>query len=429
MLGAARPALVLAPTFAGRRMRPILVLTLLLAALFLGCSGGGKPSPEPRIGAWRMALDLGGASLPFQFSVAKTDSGALSIRVSNASEIIEVPDVSLRGDSLTIRMPLFDSEFIGVLESDSIYSGFWHNYLKGPDYRIPFTATAGAGPRFIGAMPNPQASGRWKTVFSPGTPEAYNAIGVFEQQADGVVAGTFLTETGDYRFLEGITTTDSLMLSCFDGSHAFLFKARIDGESLSGRFWSGTHWQEAWLAVKDSAFALRDPDSLTALREGYEMVDFDFPDTEGRMWSTSDPALNGRPLLVHIMGSWCPNCVDETRLLKEAYSKYHDRGLEVVAIGFEKHEDRDRARQALIRFKDRLQVPYPILLGGSASKNRASAQLPFLNHLISYPTCIFIGRDRRVRRIRTGFYGPGTGSHYQHYKKSLDAFLESLVAE
>ncbi|MBK9175342.1 MAG: TlpA family protein disulfide reductase [Flavobacteriales bacterium] len=410
-------------------MRPVIVPTFFLVALLLGCSGGERLSRNPRLGPWRMVLNLGDASLPFQFSFTEGDTGALSIRVSNASEIIDVPDVSVKGDSLTIRMPLFDSEFIGVLDSDSSYSGFWHNYLKGPNYRIPFTAKAGAAPRFSGTAFTGQATGRWKTVFSPGAPEAYNAIGVFEQHADGVVVGTFLTETGDYRFLEGVATADSLMLSCFDGSHAFLFKARLDGETLAGRFWSGTHWHEPWVAVKDSAFTLRNPDSLTSLREGYEMVDFDFPDTEGRTWSTSDPALHGRPLLVHIMGSWCPNCVDETRLLKEAYAKYHDRGLEVVAIGFEKYEDPQRARQALLRFKNRLQVPYPILFGGSASKDRASAKLPFLNHLISYPTCIFIGRDRRVRRIRTGFYGPGTGAHYEHYRKSLDAFLESLVAE
>lgn len=376
-----------------------------------------------------MELELGSTSLPFLFSLMNGDSGSVSMQISNASENIDVTDIVIRRDSMIIRMPLFDSEFIGLLAADSVYTGYWHNYLKGPDYRIPFRAKAGNSPRFPVTENSSSAAGRWKAVFSPGAPESYNAIGVFEQDNRGVVVGTFLTETGDYRFLEGVATADSLMLSCFDGSHAFLFKARISKDSLSGRFWSGTHWQEAWAAQRDSSFMLRDPDSLTALREGYDMVDFSFPDTEGRTWSTSDPGVSGKPLLVHIMGSWCPNCVDETRLLKEAYAKYHERGLEIVAIGFEKYEDQNRAMQALLRFKDRLQVPYPILLGGAASKERASAKLPFLNHLISYPTCIFIGRDRRVRRIRTGFYGPGTGAHYEQYRKSLDSFLESLVEE
>ena len=62
---------------------------------------------------------------------------------------------------------------------------------------------------------------------------------------DGRVTGTFLTETGDYRYLEGVVDGDSLKLSCFDGSHAFLFHAALDQDSFRGRFWSGTHWDRA----------------------------------------------------------------------------------------------------------------------------------------------------------------------------------------
>ncbi|MBK9539134.1 MAG: hypothetical protein IPO12_10410 [Flavobacteriales bacterium] len=74
---------------------------------------------------------------------------------------------------------------------------------------------------------------------------------------------------------------DSLKLSCFDGSHAFLFKAVLRNDSLLGRYWSGTHWQEPWLAVRNPTFHLRDPDSLTFLKEGYDMVDFSFPSIDG----------------------------------------------------------------------------------------------------------------------------------------------------
>jgi thiol-disulfide isomerase/thioredoxin len=39
--------------------------------------------------------------------------------------------------------------------------------------------------------------------------------------------------------------------------------------------------------------------------------------------------------LVNITGSWCPNCHDEAPFLAEVYNKYHDRGLEIVALSFE----------------------------------------------------------------------------------------------
>jgi hypothetical protein len=65
-------------------------------------------------------------------------------------------------------------------------------------------------------------SGKWDvTITSPnGTPR--KALAEFEQSGDKLT-GSFLTPSGDYRFLEGIVTGDSLKLSTFDGSHAYTF--------------------------------------------------------------------------------------------------------------------------------------------------------------------------------------------------------------
>ncbi|MCB9182523.1 MAG: TlpA family protein disulfide reductase [Flavobacteriales bacterium] len=374
-----------------------------------------------------MHLELGEAELPFQFDVLERDSGGWHMRIHNAAEEIDVSEIESRGDSLFVRMPLFDSEFQARLLNDTIIEGVWCNLLKGPEYRIPFRAWHTAAPRFDHEAPRAHVSGSWRSVFSAGAPEAYEAIGIFEQFDDGRVHGTFMTETGDYRFLEGAVSGDSLMLSAFDGSHAFLFHARVLGDSMAGRFWSGTHWQEPWHAARDEQYRLRDPDSLTTLQPGTQAITFTFPDLDGHPWSSTDPDLKGLPLIVHVMGSWCPNCVDETRLLKEMHQKYQSRGLRIVAIGFEKQQDSTAAIAALRRFKERLDVPYPVLLGGPAAKEQAAARLPFLNHLISYPTCIFIDRAGHVRRIRTGFNGPGTGEHYAAYRADLESFLDTLV--
>jgi len=349
--------------------------------------------------------------------------------VHNGEEHIAVDDLHLVGDSLRVRMPLFDSEFQGAFRNDSTIAGQWHNYLKGPDYRIAFVAHAGRVPRFgPSVVGGARIGGLWETHFSPGTTDAYDALGIFHQ-VDGRVTGTFGTETGDYRFLEGVMDGDSLKLSCFDGSHAFLFKAVLRNDSLLGRYWSGTHWQEPWVAVRNPDFHLRDPDSLTFLKEGHAMVDFSFPSIDGGQVSPKDPRRAGRVMMVQVMGSWCPNCVDETLLLDEMYAKYRDQGLDVIAVAFEKYEDEPRAINALKRFRDQLNVKYDILYAGSANKDVAGSKLPFLDHVMSYPTCIFIDRSGKVRRIRTGFYGPGTGEHYAHYKRNLDAFLQQLLSE
>lgn len=373
-----------------------------------------------------MELDIHGHVLPFLFDLAN-DSSGWSLVVHNGEEHIAVNDVLVKGDTIRIRMPLYDSEFKGVVANDSTIRGHWYNYLKGPDYHIPFVAQAGQRTRFDHTLaPTVDVAGNWETHFSQGTSEAYDALGIFHQEG-GEATGTFGTETGDYRFLDGEVSGDSLFLSCFDGSHAFLFKARVSGDSMTGRYWSGIHWEEPWTAVRNAAFALRDQDSLTSLREGYEMVDFSFPSIDGGTISPKDPAYAGKVLMVQIMGSWCPNCVDETLLLDEMYEKYQDRGLRVIAVAFEKYEDPDRALDQLRRFRDRLQVKYEIVYAGPANKEVAGSRLPFLDHLMSYPTCIFIDRAGKVRRIRTGFYGPGTGGHYINYKRNLEAFLESML--
>lgn len=350
--------------------------------------------------------------------------------IQNAGERIAVEDVAVTSDSIHIRMPLFESEFHGALVGDTLMHGLWRNPLKGDDYTIPFEAHAGAGTRFPhqSAAHASSFTGNWQVRFSPGTADAYNAVGAFQSAPDGSVEGTFMTETGDYRYLAGSANGDSLWLSCFDGTHAFLFGAALRGDSLHGRFWSGKHWQEPWVAVRNNAYHLRNPDSLTFLRQGHERIEFRFPDTEGREHSPQDSAYAGKPLLVQIMGTWCPNCLDESILLREMHERFGPQGLRVLAIAFEKQNDPQRAVEGLVRYKESLGIPYPILYGGRASKEEASAALPFLDRLISYPTCIFIDRQGRVRRIRTGFYGPGTGKHYEDYKRQLVEYLNQLVS-
>jgi thiol-disulfide isomerase/thioredoxin len=414
------------------RQASCFLVSCALVLILVRCGSPERTDPRgPRSGVWRLLLHLGEKDLPVLFELHRSSDGDLRLDVLNGDERIAVDDVLWRGDSLRIRMPLYDSEFIGVLRGDSVLTGNWHNYLKGPEYAIPFSAQAGIPHRFTAIAPasTRRTDGTWQVHFSPGTAHVYPALGVFDRDEQGRVTGTFLTETGDYRYLEGVQSGDSLLLSGFDGSFAFLFAAELRNDTLFGRFWSGSHWEEPWVAVRDPYFRLRDPDSLTFLREGHSMAHFAFPDLDGEVVSSSDERFQGRVLLVQVMGSWCPNCVDETRLLNELYAKYHDEGLEVLAIGFEKYEEPERATKALRKYRDALHVQYPVLYAGKAGKEAAAEKLPFLNHVMSFPTCVMIDRSGVVRRIRTGIYGPGTGEHYTTYKRSLDLFIRRLLDE
>lgn len=410
-----------------RRTLAPLMLLLTVGA----CKTTSQNVSTPTTGPWLLQLELAdGAVIPFHFDLEEREEGKLRIRVFNGDETIVVDDIDRTGDSLVVRMPLFDSEFKGRTSAGGMVTGRWYNYLKGDDYSIPFTARAGVFPRFTNKRrPSADLNGSWEVHFSPGTANGYPAIGMFEQEPNGRTTGTFITETGDYRFLEGVVSGDSLLLSGFDGSHAFLFTALFKGDTLTGSYQSGTHWQEPWVAVRNAQFTLRDPDSLTFLREGYDMVDFSFPDLEGRMVAPSDERFKNGPLVIQIMGTWCPNCMDETKLLNELYENYHDQGLEVVSVAFERPEDPVRAIEGLKRFRAAMGVKYPLLYAGKASKGEAAEKLPFLNHVMSFPTCIVIDRNGKVQRIRTGIYGPSTGKHYELYKRSLESFITELIVD
>lgn len=391
--------------------------------------GNTAKTVQLKEGEWKAVMQLPGASLPFQFTVSSNDSGYV-FTVKNNTEEISITSVKLQGDSIQLSVPVFQSTLSGTIQSDTLITGLWHNYAKGNDYVIPFEATYGAGNRFPVSSGSQlyDFSGKWEVSFSKDSSYACKAIGLFEQTGNKV-SGTFITETGDYRFLDGNVEGDSLFLSCFDGSHAFLFKAHQRNNKISGQFWSGKHWQESWEAVRNDSFALTHPDSLTFLMPGYEGLAFAFPNLDSTVISLSDSIYNDKIVIVQIMGSWCPNCADETTFLNELYRDYHDSGLEIIALAYEKSAEFSQAAKAVEKMKRDLGAPYEFLIAGKASKSEAQKTLPMLNHIMSYPTCIFIDRNKKIRKIHTGFYGPGTGEFYSANSKEMRDFTAGLLKE
>lgn len=407
---------------------------LILLSLFIGGCGqtvDNIPREQLVTGPWRMALDLDTTSaiveLPFQFELARHGSG-WSMTIHNQDEAIVVDSVVLNGDSILIRMPFFDSEFRGTIKSPKRFQGYWYNHYKGPDYAIPFSATTGTQPRFNEptGTASVDISGDWEVHFT-GDDDDEPAIGIFTLNGSHV-KGTFATETGDLRFLEGVTTRDSLFLSSFNGSQAFLFTAAIRHDSLMGEFRSGHRWKQPWYAVRNPDFALADDETLTKLDPDHPVA-FSFPDVDGNWHALSDDKYKGKAVVLEIMGTWCPNCLDESRMLNELYAKYHKDGLEVISISFERYPDPRSCIKAIRHFKEQLGIEYDMLYAGTANKDTVVQRLPFISQLKSYPTTLLIGRDGSVRRIFTGIYGPGTGARYIRFKDRMENSIVELLRE
>lgn len=386
---------------------------------------------KPAFGIWRMTLGIEDKVLPFNFELS-AESGEYFATIINGPERIKSEKIRFSGDSCFFRLPIFDSEFKGKMKNSGHVSGLWFNYFKCCDYTLPFEAQYGENYRFklsSDTQKTRQIAGKWEVTFSPETEDEYKAIGVFEQTGNKAT-GTFMTETGDYRFLEGVIDGNRLELSCFDGSHAFLFDASLlENEELKGMFYSGKHWKEPWIAKRNSSFELTNPDSLTFIKDGYNGIAFSFPDVDGKMISYPTEQYKGEVVIVQLMGSWCPNCMDETRFFKSLYDKYHTKGLEIISLCFERSDIFEDAARNVNNHRTHLDAPWEFLIAGQSGKDQAAKALPMLNHVMSFPTSIFIDKAGNVRKIHTGFYGPGTGNYYQRYSEQIQEFVVKLLNE
>lgn len=394
--------------------------------------------PSIQTGNWRATLNINTVDspllLPFNIMVVEAEHKAAmpTFRIQNGEEMIEATMVTkdtTNPTQFTITLPVFNSTITARLD-DQLLVGQWNNYAK-EGYSLPFKAEHGSAQRFLNTQaPSQPLAKRWKVTFRPNTPDAYPAIGLFDVDKDGKVTGTFLTETGDYRYLAGHFDGRLLQLSCFDGAHAFLFKATLDEQGdLNGRFWSGNHWQTSWTASPNEDFELKDMQNLTYLKEGYEYLEFAFPDMNGDTVVYDSSRYQDKITIVQISGSWCPNCMDASRFLSQLYRDNKDKGLHIVAIDYELENNFELFQINEKKLRKDLNIGYPVLFGGLAKKAIASTTLPMLSKIISYPTSIFIDKTGKVRAIHTGFAGPGTGEIYTNYIQQTKAFVQELLSE
>ncbi|MFN7117578.1 MAG: TlpA disulfide reductase family protein, partial [Saprospiraceae bacterium] len=307
---------------------------------------------------------------------------------------------------------------------ESIIEGEWVVNNR-ENYKVPFVAKQGENYRFTVLKKTPvmDISGKWEITFDD---DNSKGLGEFKQEGN-YLTGTILTETGDHRFLEGTVQANKLYLSAFDGSHAYLYEGKIQPDStLLGVWRSGTHYKTTWTARRSADFKLGDADSLTFLKPGYQQFEFAFKNPDGQTVSLNDPRYQSKVKIVQILGTWCPNCRDETEFLLDYRKNNPEVEFEVIGLAFERHRDPDKAREAIRRYKKFFNIEYEILLAGSSDKKEASAALPMLNQVLSFPTMIIIDQNNQVRRIHTGFSGPAT-SEYAPFKQEFDTFMRQLV--
>lgn len=389
----------------------------------------GHSAPRLTLGLYRAVLDLPAGELPFGLEIEPEGTATVGYLL-NGKERVKLNEVTVSGAHLEIRMPGYENRLAADAEGSHLRGEVVLTKSGGKQQHIPLHAELGQSYRFFDkTVGDPtDLSGRWAVTFTgdDGKPEA--AVGEFTQSGDAV-NGTFLAETGDHRYLAGQVRGDELYLSTFDGAHAFLYKAKLTAGALAGDFWVGTAHHERWVGKRDANAALPDAYSLTAMRAGDKHFRFAFPDLAGKTVTSTDPAFQGKVLVVALAGSWCPNCHDEAAFLEPLYREYRGKGVEVVSLMFEHFGDFPHAAEATQRFRQHYGIEYTTLIAGISDKDEAAKKLPMLDRVYAFPTTIFVDRQGNVRKIHTGFSGPATGVHYERFAAEMKATLDQLLAE
>lgn len=406
-------------------MKIFKVIIILFAILFASCNKNDQVL-KLKEGTYRGVIEASDNNeIAFVFKVKSTGS----LEIYNAEEVITVNDITYEKDSVNIQLPVFQTILRAKINNDGTLKGFYSKIET--KIQVPFFSSIDSIRYQTSKKPVSNVTGKWEVIFGHKDEDKKSiAKGIFKQSGNQVT-GTFRTTTGDYRFLEGVLDGNQLKLSTFDGAHAFLFTASVSDSTMNGMFYSRNNYKETFVAKRNEQFELPDAEMLTYLKEGYSKLEFSFPDINGKTISLSDQQFENKVVIVQIMGTWCPNCLDETRFFANYYKSNREKPIEFVALAFEYAPNETSALKAINRLINNVGVEYSVLLAqyGSASKEKAQEKLPMLQHILSYPTTIFIDKQGNVRKIHTGFNGPATGDKYEDFKAEFDSFVTMLSEE
>ena len=368
--------------------------TLLVLAVVLLAACGTPPTQVPTFNRLVFALN---DSIEAGFLVSISDSAWV---IDNGGEAIQLDRISQNA----FQVPVFD----GSLTLNTENTGQWTDSLRPATesraYQVPFSLTESASP-----TPCQPITGCWDVWFGEGSAQRE---GVANAQldlrfADGRAEGTMRTPTGDYRYLSGQFDGNKLALQTFDGAHLFCFRAtRTNAAWANGHFYSGNHYHTTWSAAPAEPW-----DSgveLDQLNPPADSVFVRLIDVSGNPYERSLLPKENRVTVLDVLGTWCPNCMDEVRLLAALPMEHADQ----LSVAFERPDSAAEAYKRLNHFRAEMGVDWDVVLGGKASKKVAADAFPFLDRIISFPTTLFIQYDGTIH-VHSGFNGPATGAAYE----------------
>jgi thiol-disulfide isomerase/thioredoxin len=402
-------------------MRRLLTLVLALAFAAPALTRAQAPS-QSLSGLWDAAVVVNGLEIPFRFEIAGSGA-AISGSFFNGDEKVTSTGGKYDNGSLTLNFDHYATQIEAGLVNGRLAGVY--NRATGfyPFYAKRFTPPA--------AFPNevPAIDGLW-TIGSVNSNKGESAWRFIVRQSGAEVTAAILRVDGDTGALSGTYRQGKFIVSHFSGARPLVLELtpQKDGslEILRNR-------TEKMVAIRDSEAKLKgvaeptDPSRHSSVKDPTEPFKFAFPDITGKIVTNKDERFRNKVIIIGIGGSWCPNCHDEAPFLSELYTKYKDKGLEIVELSFEEEAQKAKGFPRLLAFNKRYGVNYTVLLAGDQAD--VQEKVPQIHNLNSFPTTIFIGRDGLVRSVHAGFAGAVSGVFHSSAKEEIAANVERLLAE
>jgi thiol-disulfide isomerase/thioredoxin len=387
-------------------------------------------SAQQRVsGLWDAHVTIGGLDIPFQIEISgdgSTVSGAFlngEDKATSSSGRFEGNSLVLNFDQYaeTLQATLKDGELTGTIEG-------W--FGPGGRKNLPFSAKPFVRIAESASQTIPSIGGLWEIENK--SPKGELAWRFIVRQSGADVSAAILRVDGDTGVLTGHYKDGKFVLSHFSGERPYLLEVapQSDGSILlSLKGYSGAKELTAYRPADARAKGLpepTDPAQHTNVKDSSKPFEFKFRDLDGETIANTDPRFRGKVVLVNVTGSWCPNCHDEAPFLAELYHRYHDAGLEIVALDFEESEQLENLTR-LRAFIKHYGVDYTVLVGGSPDE--VNEKIPQLVNLNAWPTTVFVGRDGLVKSIHVGFASTASGEFNKLLKEEIAARVQALLAE
>ena len=415
-----------------------IVLFALLASVAMAAQ---NPTAQPAVGLWDGTIQSKVGEVNFGVELAKNAAGSLTATLINATDRQPFSSATLTGDLLTLRMDYYDGQLLLHLVSPERMEGEYSRLTSKGVVHIPVVLVAHHAEAAAKPWSGASLAGEWLFTWPEETGAERTTLATFQQQKEATTAGAPVSGiiepvSGDTGLLHGQVSTSSdgkahFHISRFDGIHAIALDGDFQPDGTLKGHQGGIKALEPFTAVRSQGATTADPnalaETLTKVKDPQQPFRYSGVDQSGKLVDQDSPEFKGKPVIVDIFGTWCPNCHDEAPVLEKLYRKYHEQGLEIVGLAYEYIDDRPRNLHQIDIYREKFGLTFPLLLTGTTDQGQIAKTLPQLENFGAFPTSIFVDRSGHVHAILAGFTGPSTGENYQEVQKRMDELARQIV--